>query len=90
MFSYTTIPTIKKPDRQILNSEYIRRLIEKHYTFTYNYFQFTSTYSITLFLQHTYSNKITVDMVTDAMAVEPSYTLYSMCGKKGCRYLIRK
>ena len=82
--------SISRPNRQILTIEYIRRLIENNYIMTCNYFQFTTLYSITLFIQSTYSTKITLNMVKEAMELEPPYKFYSIFGKLGCRYLIRK
>lgn len=81
---------IKNPDRQVLTPQYIRKLIDTHYTFTCNYFQFTSLYSITLFLKTNYSNKITQEMVLESLDIEPSYKIYSMCGKSGCRYVMKQ
>ena len=88
--SYTPIIIIKKPDRQVLTPNYIRRLVDNHYTITYNYSHFTSLYSISLFLQSNYSDKITIGMVKEAMELEPPYTFQPLYGKLGCRYLMRK
>jgi hypothetical protein len=90
ILSYTPIIIIKKPDRQVLTPNYIRRLVDNHYTNTYNYSHFTSLYSITLFIQRNYSNKITVAMVKEAMELEPPYTFQPLYGKLGFRYLVRK
>ena len=42
LLTYIRKPNLKKPNRQILTIEYIRRLIDRHYILTYNYFQYTT------------------------------------------------
>jgi hypothetical protein len=59
----------KRPDRQILSTEYIRRLIDRHWSSISN----LSIVQITTFLQTTYSPNITHEMIEDALRLEPSY-----------------
>jgi hypothetical protein len=54
----------KRPDRQILTPEYIRRLIDRHYGL---YDLKISILQITTFLQNKYSKKITFEMVEEAL-----------------------
>ena len=90
IFTYSPFPKYKKLNRQILSPIYIRRLIDKHFVLTCNYFQFTSLYSITLFLQKEYSDKITIEMVKESLELEPSFKIIYFCGKSGYHYLLRK
>jgi hypothetical protein len=64
-------PKIKHPNRQVLSSIYIRKLIDRHYIISYNYFHTISVLSITKFLQQTYSHKITYTMVEEALHLDP-------------------
>ena len=58
----------KHPDCQI-STEYIRRLIDRHWSSISN----LSIVQITTFLQTTYSPNITHEMIEDALRLEPSY-----------------
>jgi len=62
----------KRPDRQILTPEYVRRLIDRHYESSNN----INIAEVTTFIQTTYSNNITDDMVDDALRIEPSYIYF--------------
>ena len=59
----------KRPDRQILTPEYIRRLIDRHYDL---YDLKISIIQITTFLQNKYSKNITYEMVDEALHLNPS------------------
>lgn len=65
-------PLVKRPDRQILTPEYVRRLIDRHYESSIN----INVSEITTFIQRTYSNNITDDMVDEALRIEPSYIYF--------------
>jgi Trm5-related predicted tRNA methylase len=87
LLTYIHKPNLKKPNRQILTIEYIRRLIDRHYTLTYNYFQYTTIVKITLFLQKKYSPLITKEMVEEAIILEPNY-MTQFRGKINVSYLL--
>ena len=86
LFTYIRQPKLKKPNRQVLTPEYVRRLIDRHYTLTYNYFQYTTVINITIFLQKKYSPLITKDMVEEAIILDPNYMSHFR-GKINVSYL---
>ena len=61
--------SIKRPDRQILTPEYIRRLIDRHYDL---YNLKISITEITVFLQTKYSSNITTEMIEEALHLNPT------------------
>ena len=65
-------PPVKRPDRQILTPEYVRRLIDRHYesSITINIGELTT------FIQTTYSKNITDEMVDEALRIDPSYIYF--------------
>jgi hypothetical protein len=80
-----TTPKLQRPGRQVLSPDYIRRLIERHYTCSYNYFHYISIKNMTSFLQRTYSPNITYDMVEEALEIEPTIQFR---GKINCHFLM--
>lgn len=84
LLAYKT-PEIKRPDRQVLSSVYIRRLIDRHYILSYNYFHSISILQITKFLQHTYSPNITYAMVEESLQMDPPIQFR---GQINCHYLM--
>ena len=77
---------IKNP-RQILSSNYIRLLIEKHYEPTLNWFDFASISGIAAFLQREYSSLINSEMVYEALLLEPDYKISHRMDAPGCRFI---
>lgn len=83
------IPKSKNP-RQVLSSEYIRLIIDSNYEPTSNWFDFASVNGITAFLQREYSPLITVDMVHEALLLEPHYKISYRMDAPGCRFIRHK
>jgi hypothetical protein len=83
------IPKSKNP-RQVLSSEYIRFIIDSNYEPTLNWFDFASINGITAFLQREYSPLITVDMVYEALLLEPHYKISYRMDAPGCRFIRHK
>jgi len=83
------ITKIKNP-RQILSSNYIRLLIEKHYEPTLNWFDFASISGIAAFLQREYSSLINSEMVYEALLLEPHYKISHRMDAPGCRFIRHK
>ena len=81
---------IKHNPRQILTSEYIRLIIDSNYEPTLNWFDFASINGITAFLQREYSPLITVDMVYEALLLEPHYKISYRMDAPGCRFIRHK
>jgi hypothetical protein len=75
----------KRPDRQVLSPIYIRKLIDRHYICSYNYFHYIPINNMTNFLKRTYSPNITSEMVEEALELEP---LIQFRGKINCHFLM--
>jgi hypothetical protein len=83
-------PTKVKNPRQVLSSNYIRLLIEKHYEPTLNWFDFASISGISAFLQREYSSLINSEMVYEALKLEPHYKISHRMDAPGCRFIRHK
>ena len=88
----SSIINFEKPmnPRQILTTDYIRSLIDSNYEPTLNWFDFASINGITAFLQREYSPLITVDMVYEALLLEPHYKISYRMDAPGCRFIRHK
>ena len=84
------VKVLKHNPRQILTSEYIRLIIDSNYEPTLNWFDFASINGITAFLQREYSPLITVDMVYEALLLEPHYKISYRMDAPGCRFIRHK
>jgi hypothetical protein len=69
-----------QPDQ--ITTEYVRRLIDRHWSSMSN----LSVVQITIFIQNTYSPNITHEMIDDALRLEPSYIVSDQINRHSLLY----